>query len=234
MAINQFQMTGDVYVIIRAIGNSTINGTNYLANEVITSFTGDVSVSFAELTSIVNTAKTELARNNVYANDVTIIPKQLNDGIYNLIGKRLTGDVSVPVIASHTTNASGEIYLNAEMDSSFLIIKNTAGAIVTGYSVDYEAGTITGLANTTEYKVYYYQVKTPIASLNFEDVTLPYVKIELVGKGNINNETKSFLVNIPKAQINGAPQLNFNNTSIINILLNCNIINLNAVELYYY
>ena len=234
MAINQFQMTGDVYVIIRAIGDSTINGTNYLANEVITSFTGDVSVGFAELTSIANTAKTELARNNVYANTVTIIPKQLNDGIYNLIGKRLSGDVSVPVITTQTSNGSGEIYLNTEMDPDFLIIKDLQGTIVTGYSTDFAAGTITGLANTTDYKIYYYQIKTPIASLNFEDVELPYVKIELVGKGNINNDTKSFLVIVPKAQINGAPELNFSNDSIINILLNCNIINLNAVELYYY
>jgi len=234
MAVNQFQMTGDVYVIIRALSNTTINDTAYLANEVITSFTGDVNLSYAELTSVVNTAKTELARNNVYADSVTIIPKQLNDGIYNLIGKRLTGNVSVPVITTQTSNGSGEVYLNTEMDSSFLIVKDTAGTIVTGYTVDYVAGTITGLANSTEYKIYYYQVKTPIASLNFEDVELPYVKIELVGKGNINNESKSFLVVIPKAQINGAPQLNFNNSSIINILLNCTIINLNTVELYYY
>lgn len=234
MAINQFQMTGDVYVIIRAISAGAINGTNYQANEVITSFTGDVSLSYDELTTVVTTAKTELARNDVYASTITIVPKQLHDGLYNIIGKRLSGDIAVPVITSVTSNSSGQVFLNTEMDDVSLIIKNDSGAIVTGYTVDYAAGTITGLANSTAYKIYYYQSKTPIASLTFEDVTLPYLKIELVGKGNINNESKSFLVVIPKAQINGAPQLNFSNDSIINILLNCNIINLNAVELYYY
>jgi hypothetical protein len=236
MAIKQFQMTGDVYVIIRAINNTAINGINYQVNEVITSFTGDVSLSYNELTSVVTTAKTELARNNVYASDITIVPKQLHDGIYNLIGKRLSGDILVPVISSQKTNANGEIFLNAQISPEGFIIKDSQGAIVNtaAYTVNLNDGVITGLSSEVEYKVYYYQIKTPLASLNFEEVAIPYVKIELVGKGNINNQTKSFLVVIPKAQINGAPQLNFNNDSIINILLNCNIINLNVVELYYY
>ena len=234
MAIKQFQMTGDVYVIVRSIGNITINGTNYIDNEVIASFTADVNVSFGTTNSTATTSNTQLARTDTFAQDLTVIPKILNDGVYNLISNKLSGDISVPVISSKTSNASGVVYLNSAIDSSFLIIKTTNGDTVTGYTVDNTTGTITGLANSTDYKVYYYEIKTPLTSLTFEGVQLPYLKMELVGKGNINNETKSFFVSIPKAQIDGSPQLNFNNSSIINIILSCNIINLEKVTMHYY
>lgn len=234
MAINQFQMTGDVHVIVRAIGNVAINGTDYIANEVIASFTGDVSVNFGSTQSVARTDTTQLARNDVYADTLSIIPKILNDGVYNLISKRIAGDVLVPVIVTKTSNASGAIYLNSEVSNTSFIIKNTTGTILSGYSVDATTGTITGLSANTEHKLYYYEVKTPLTSVTFEGAILPYVKMELVGKGNVNNETKSFLIEIPKVQINGSPQLNFDNSSIINIILNCNIINLDIVKMYYY
>jgi curved DNA-binding protein CbpA len=234
MAINQFQMTGDVHVVIRSISAGTINGVTYEANEVITSFTGDVNLNYAEVRSVANTRKTELASNDTFANNLIIIPKQLNEGIYKLIANQKSGDISVPVISSETSNSSGEIYLNAEIDPAFLIIKNTSGQKITNFTVDNENGIISNLSNSTEYKVYYYKITTPITSLTFEGVVLPYLKIELIGKGNINNETKSFLIVVPKAQVNGAPQFSFDNSSIVTVLLECNIINLDAVSIHYY
>lgn len=234
MSINQFQMTGDVFVIIRAIVPCDINNIAYEANEVVTSFTADVNVNYSDINSKITTNKTELSRNEVYADSLQIVPKQLNDGVYNLIGKRLSGNVLVPVIKSFESDVNGTILLNAEISSHFILIKDAAGNTVTGYNVDFVDGTVTGLDADTTFKLYFYLVKTPIASLTFEDVALPYLRIELVGKGNINNETKSFLVNIPRAQINSAPQMTFNNSSIINVALLANVINIDEIELHYY
>lgn len=234
MSINQFQMTGDVFVIIRTIAQCNINNIAYQPNEVVTSFTADVNVNYTDISSSVRTNKTELSRNDVYADSLQIIPKQLNDGVYNLIGKRLSGNVLVPVIKSYESDGSGAIFLNAEISNHFFLIKDSSGDIVTGYTVNHTDGIITGLTPETDYKLYYYLIKTPIASLTFEDVVLPYLRIELVGKGNINNETKSFLVNIPRAQINSAPQMAFNNSSIINVALLANVINIDEIELHYY
>jgi hypothetical protein len=227
-------MTGDVYVIIRAISAGMINGATYDANEVIASFTADVNLSYDNVGTVANTARTELARNDVYASNMTIIPKQLNDGMYKLIANSFSGDISVPVLTTETSNGSGEIYLNVEIDPAFLIVKDINGNKITGLTVDNANGIISGLSNTTEYKVYYYKVVEPINSITFENTSLPYLKIELIGKGNINNETKSFLIIIPKSQINATPTLNFDNSSMINIVLDCLIINSDAVQIHHY
>lgn len=235
MAINQFQMTGDVSAIIRAVAPCTINNISYDTNEVITSFTADVAVDFVDSNSLARTDKNLLSKNDVFANTLNIIPKQLNDGLYNIIGKRLSNTIIVPGIKTYTANGDGDIYLNLELDSSFLAVKNPiTGALITGYTVDYPNGIITGLTADTDYKVYYYAKHDSITSLSFENIAIPYVKIELLGKGNINNESKSFLVNIPKVQINSAPRMSFDNSSIVSVILQCDIINSEEVELHYY
>lgn len=234
MSIKQFQMTGDVYIVFRAVADCNINGHPYINNEVITSFTGDVTINYTDLTSIISTNKNQLAKNEVFSDSMTIVPKQLNDGLYDLIGKRLANTVDVPYIKTFDANANGQILLNTAFKAGSLVIKTMSGTTVTGYTADNETGIITGLTALTSYKLYYYITKTTDASVNFEDISIPYVKIELIGKGNINNASKSFLVIIPKAQINSAPQLSFDNESIINIVLNCNVINTDKIELHYY
>jgi hypothetical protein len=236
MSINQFQMTGDVSVIVRTIAPTTINGVAYQAKEVITSFTADVTVNYTDIETLIRTEKNQLSKNSVFADTIQIIPKQLNDGVYNLIGKRLTGDISVPFIRTATSNSGGSIFLNTEISPKDLIIKDSSSAIVNpnSYSVDVENGTISGLTAETEYKIYYYAIKSPIASLTFENIALPYLRLELVGKGNINNESKSFMVVVPKAQVNSAPQMNFTNSSIVNVILSATVINLADIELHYF
>lgn len=234
MAINQFQMTGDVNVIIRALGETVINGSTYLANEVITNFTGDVTLSYRDNSAAARTDKTELSKNDVFANSMTIIPKQLNEGLYNLIGRKLPTSTIAPIIKKQTTDSGGVINLNRTLDDSFLMLKKDE-VVVTGYSVDYANGVISGLIADTEYKVSGYQsVNQTVASYSFESVPIPYVMIELVGSGNINNQTKSYLVRVPKASVNSAPQLTFDNESIINITLDIVIINSDDIELHYY
>jgi hypothetical protein len=234
MSIKQFQMTGDVYIVFRALTNCNINGNNYVSNEVITSFTGDVSIEYTDLTSVITTNRNQLAKNEVFSDSMTIIPKHLNDGLYDLIGKRIGSNVDVPFIKTFKSNSSGSILLNTEFKDGSLVIKNENGDVVSSYSANSETGVITGLGNETDYKLYYYVTKPTEASLNFEDINIPYIKIELLGKGNINNNTKSFMVIIPKVQINSAPQMSFDNESIINIILNCNIIGTDKIELHYY
>jgi len=234
MAVNQFQMTGDVSVIIRALSPTKINNINYAKNEVITSFTADVAVNFIDVNSSATTDRNQLFKNDVFADSLSIIPKHLNDGLYNIIGKRLDQNIKVPAIKTFTSDETGKIFLNATIDPEFLLIKNDLGTIITAYQVNNEDGVISNLTPETEYKVYYYINQSSITSLSFENIQVPYVRIELLGKGNINNETKSFLVNIPKAQINSAPRMNFDNSSIINVILQCNIINTEELELHYY
>jgi hypothetical protein len=234
MAINQFQMTGDVSVILRSLAPTTINNISYIKNEVIASFTADVAVSFVDVNSSATTNKNELFKNDVFADSLSILPKQLNDGIYNIVGKRLSSSIIVPGIKTLTSNDQGEIYTNLSLDDNFFMVRDSAGDIVTGYTVDYPNGVVSGLTADTDYKLYYYASHTSITSLSFENIQIPYVRIELLGKGNINNESKSFLVVIPKAQINSAPRMNFDNSSIINVILQCNIINTEEIELHYY
>jgi hypothetical protein len=234
MPINQFQMTGDVNVVIRAITPTTINGTTYQTNEVVTNFTGDVVVSYNDITSVARTNKTELSKNDVFANSMQILPKTLNESLYNLIGKKLPSTTKAPLIKKATSDANGFIYLNRTLDNSFFSIKaDTQNA--TGYTVDFETGIISGLSVDTEYRISAYQViDQTVASFSFEDVPLPYFMIELVGTGNINNESKTFLLRVPKASINSAPQLNFGNDTIVNVSLTVNVINSQELELHYY
>jgi hypothetical protein len=234
MAIKQFQMTGDVYIVFRAIADCNINGKQYLNNEVITSFTGDVTINYTDLSSIISTNKNQLAKNEVFSDTMTIVPKQLNDGLYDLIGKRISNVLDVPFIRTVEANSSGEILLNSDFKPGSLVIKDSAGLVITGYISDPTTGIISNLTPETNYKLYYYVTKNTEASLNFEDLNLPYVRIELLGKGNINNVSKSFMVIIPRVQINSAPQMSFDNESIINIVLNCTVINNEQTELHYY
>lgn len=234
MPINQFQMTGDVNVVIRAITATTINGTTYQPDEVITNFTGDVVVSYNDVTSIARTNKTELSKNDVFANSMQIVPKTLNDSLYNLIGKKLPSTTKAPLIKKETSDANGFIFLNRTLDSSFFSIKEGTQNI-TNHTVDFETGTISGLDINTEYRISAYQIiAQTVASFSFEDVPLPYFMIELVGAGNINNESKTFLLRVPKASINSAPQLNFGNDTIVNVALTVNVINSQELELHYY
>jgi hypothetical protein len=234
MPINQFQMTGDVNVIIRAIAPTTINGITYQTNEVITNFTGDVVVSYNDVTATARTNKNELAKNDVFANSMQISPKIMNEGLYNLIGKKLPSNTKAPIIKKETSDAQGKIFLNRTLDDSFIMVTEDS-QVVSGYDVDYETGVISDLHADTEYRISAYQlISETVASYSFENVPLPYFMIELVGAGNINNSGKSFLLRVPKASINSAPQLNFDNDSIVNVILTVNIINSNELELHYY
>ena len=234
MPINQFQMTGDVNVVIRAIAPTTINGIAYQTNEVITNFTGDVVVSYNDVTATARTNKNELAKNDVFANSMQISPKIMNEGLYNLIGKKLPSNTKAPLIKKETSDTEGKIFLNRTLDDSFIMVTEDS-QIVSGYTVDYETGIISGLNADTEYRISAYQlISQTVASYSFENVPLPYFMIELVGAGNINNVSKNFLVRVPKASINSAPQLNFDNESIVNVILTANIINSNELELHYY
>jgi hypothetical protein len=234
MPINQFQMTGDVNVVIRAIAPTTINGITYQINEVITNFTGDVIVGYEDSTSLARTNKNELSKNDVFANSMQISPKIMNEGLYNLIGKKLPSNTKAPIIKKETSDAQGKIFLNRTLDESFIMITENS-QVVSGYDVDYETGVISDLNADTEYRISAYQlISQTVASYSFENVPLPYFMIELVGAGNINNVSKNFLVRVPKASINSAPQLNFDNESIVNVILTANIINSNELELHYY
>jgi hypothetical protein len=73
MAINQFQMTGDVYAILRAVAPCTINNVSYVANEVITSFTADVAVNFVDVNSLARSDKNLLSKNDVFADSLNIM-----------------------------------------------------------------------------------------------------------------------------------------------------------------
>lgn len=234
MPINQFQITGDVNVVIRAIAPTNINGITYQTNEVITNFTGDVVVNYNDITAVSRTNKNELAKNDVFADSMQITPKIMNEGLYNLIGKKLPSNTKAPLIKKETSDAEGKIFLNRTLDDSFFMVKKDLQTI-SGYSVDYESGVISGLDADTEYRISAYQIiPQTVASYSFENMPLPYFMIELVGAGNINNVSKNFLLRIPKVNINSAPQLNFDNESIVNVMLTANIINSQELELHYY
>lgn len=234
MPINQFQMTGDVNVVIRAIAPTKINGVTYQTNEVITNFTGDVVVSYNDVTAVSRTNKNELSKNDVFADSMQISPKIMNEGLYNLMGKKLPSNTKAPLIKKVTSDEEGKIYLNRTLDDSFFMIKKDL-TTVSGYTVDYATGIVSGLEADTEYRVSAYQlIEQTVASYSFENVPLPYFMIELVGAGNINNASTNFLLRVPKASINSAPQLNFDNESIVNLILTVNIINSEELELHYY
>jgi hypothetical protein len=236
MPINQFQMTGDVNVVIRAIAPTTINGITYQINEVITNFTGDVLVNYNDINTVSRTNKNELAKNDVFADSMQITPKIMNEGLYNLIGKKLPSNTKAPLIKKETSDASGNIFLNRTLDDSFFMVKKDLQTVSSNdYTVNYETGVISGLEADTEYRISAYQIiPQTVASYSFENMPLPYFMIELVGAGNINHVAKNFLLRIPKVNINSAPQLNFDNESIVNVVLTANIINSQELELHYY
>jgi hypothetical protein len=234
MPINQFQMTGDVNVVIRAITPTNINGITYQTNEVITNFTGDVLVNYNDINTLARTNKNELAKNDVFADSMQITPKIMNEGLYNLIGKKLPSNTKAPLIKKETSDPTGSIFLNRTLDNSFFMVKKDSQT-VSGYTVDYATGIISGLEADTEYRISAYQIiSQTVASYSFENMPLPYFMIELVGAGNINNASTNFLLRIPKVNINSAPQLNFDNESIVNVVLTANIINSQELELHYY
>jgi hypothetical protein len=229
MIENAFNMTGEVNVIIRAIKEASINGVNYIANEVISSFKGEVLMDSSQFQTDIATDKNLLSFFKANANAIGIKPRSLTPEIYKLISVKGTNDFYVPSIRTVSSNASGVVYTNATINN--VIVKNSVGNIVTAI-VDETTGVISTLEPTTEYKIYMGILKEGV-SYQFDNSFLPFVQIELIAEGNINGITGHCYIKIDKASLSSSPRFNFNNQEVINVDLLFKIINEEALMVYY-
>ena len=96
-------------------------------------------------------------------------------------------NVYVPVKESITTDSSGTVFLiRVPFQSKGVIIKDSTNTNVTGYTVDYTTGQITGLANSTTYTAYYYFQDISLVGFTLKEVRTPYFKIEIIGEATKN------------------------------------------------
>lgn len=233
-----YETSGNVIIIIRALQQTNLMGVNYAAGDVVTVFENAYfSLNFENNNKVITQgAKNMLNYNTMNLDRVVIEPKSLTHTAYNFIAAKYydTGNILVPVKENIASDSSGNVFLNfIPVNSKPLFIKNSDKVNVTGYSVDYTTGQITGLTANTNYICFYYRQEERLVSYDLKEASTPYFTIEILGQNNINNVSRQMLINIPKASIDIKTMMDFKDEQITAIQLNFIVIDGIATIDYY-
>jgi hypothetical protein len=233
-----FESSGNVTIIIRALQPTDLMGVNYQAGDVVTVFENAYfTLQFANNNKpITQGSRTMLHYNIMNLDSVVIEPKSLTHSAYNFIsGKSInSGNIYIPVKENISSNENGNSFLNfIPTNDKPLFIKNNERENISGYTVDYTTGQITGLQNNQNYICFYYRVEERLVTYELDQISLPYFTIEILGQNNINNISREMLITIPKASININTIMEFKEDQITAIQLTFIVIDGNAVINYY-
>lgn len=205
---------GNVQILIRTTDPVTLMGINYAANEVVAVFDNAYfSLNFQNQNKNITKGPINILNFNTAAlESIDIDPKSLGYNYFNFIAsaKSAEQNIYIPVKESITTDGSGTVFLiRVPVELKGIIIKNSLNVTVTGYTVDYTTGQITGLGNTTTYTVYYYFQDISLIGFTLKEVRTPYFKIEIIGENNINGISRNMLIQIPRASLDITTVLDF-------------------------
>jgi hypothetical protein len=234
----QFDNAGNADILIRAASTMTILGQTYQQGDVVSVFENAFfNISFVNSNKLITQGPKNLLHYNSMAPSVLSIEnKSLKKSSYNFLAVSKTEDVSVqvPVKELILTDNSGTVFLTrVPLNTKALFIKNSQEQNVTGYTVDYNTGQITGLSNSTSYTCYYYYSDVNLISYSLEKVETPYFQIEILGEGNVNGVSRKVLISIPKASIDIQSLIEFSRNKIASADIVFGIIDGKATITYY-
>jgi hypothetical protein len=233
-----FESAGNVTIIIRALQQTNLMGVNYQPGDVVSVFDNAYfSLKFNNNNkTITQGALNRLHYNSMILDTVIIEPKSLTHSSYNFIASKYkdTGNIYIPVKESISSNQAGTSFLNfVPTQDKTVFIKDQNKANISGYTIDYTTGEITGLTQNTNYICFYYRVEELLISYDLNEVSIPYFSIEIIGQNNINNISREMLITIPKAAIDINTMMEFKEDQITAIQLNFIVIDGNAAINYY-
>lgn len=232
------ESAGNVTILIKAINSTSLMGITYQAGDVVAVFENAYfTLSFINNNKRITQSVKNLVNYNTMAADrIVIEPKSLTHTAYNFIAASYkdSGTFFVPVKENISSDGSGNSFLNyIPTNTKSLFIKNTDKANVTGYTVDYATGQITGLTANSNYICFYYRAEERLISYDLNEVSTPYFSIEILGQNNINNVSREMLITVPKASIDIATVMEFKEDQIAAIQLEFVIIDMTATVDYY-
>jgi hypothetical protein len=234
----QFDNAGNADILIRAASNMTLLGQTYQTGDVVSFFENAFfNISFVNANKLITQgAKNLLHYNSMAPSSLTIENKSLKKSSYNFLAVSKSEDIqiSVPVKESILSSNAGAVFLTrVPVNTKPLFIKNSNSQNITGYTVDYTTGQITGLANSTAYTCYYYYQDVDLISYSLEKVETPYFHIEILGDGNVNGVSRKVFIDIPKGSIDVQSLIEFSRNKIASADIVFGIIDGKATITYY-
>jgi hypothetical protein len=229
---------GNVNIFIKAIDAVSLMGVSYAAGEVIATFENAYfALNFSNQNKNITKGPINILNFNTMAvESITIDPKSLNYNHFNFIASSKSADqnIYVPVKESITTDSSGAVFLiRIPVQAKGVIVKNSSNQTVTGYTIDYGTGRITGLGNSITYTAYYYFQDVSLVGFTLKEIRTPYFKIEITGENNINGVSRFMFIEIPRASIDIATVLDFKNDMLVAPEMNFKILDGEASIIYY-
>lgn len=235
----QFDNAGNVTILIKAAAPMDLLGVSYQEDDVVAFFDNAYfDLQFINNNKAVTRGPVNLLHYNTLAlSTITIMPKSTSHSTYNFIAARKSQDANfyLPVKETITSDANGvAFFTRIPTNQKAVYIKNSTTRVnVTGYTVDYSTGQITGLGASTSYLAFYYGSDVELISYSLEEVKTPYFKIEVLGENNTNNITRKSLIVIPKASIDISTLLEFKQETLAAVELKFSIVDGQATIVYY-
>lgn len=154
------------------------------------------------------------------------ITKSLADIIYKKKIKENLFDL--PVNEVQESNIEGEIYLRERSEDGSVLerkvfVLNDKGEAVSA-AIDYETGTISGLAPEKLYNISYYVEAEVQFGYKLGKTYAPYFSLEIINRDDFGTQGINTFIKIPKVALFIEPELNFNKDNITNISLVFNIL----------
>jgi hypothetical protein len=234
----QFESAGNARIIIRATTNVNLLGVAYAPDDVVATFENAFfELSFINNNKSVTQSPITLLNYNVMNLDSLIIEaKNLSYSHYNFMATNrfLDQNILIPMKETVVSDSSGvAFFTRIPVNTKPVFIKNNLIQNITGYTIDYETGQITGLGNTVTYTTFYYYQEVSLISYDLEKVETPYFKIEITGENNVNGASRHLFIEIPLASITIQPKLSFSQNNLATTELSFKIINGKAKVIYY-
>jgi hypothetical protein len=234
----QFESSGNVTILIKAIQPVTLLGVTYAAGDIVAIFENAYfMLDFINNNKSITQSSVNLMNYNVMNLDtITIEAKSLSYSFYNFISvkKVLDGAFHAPIKEELTTDSSGTVFLTRiPTNQKPIFIKNASLQNAAGYTVDYSTGRVIGLANSTKYVAFYYYDEVGLISYDLDKIETSYFKMEITGENNVNGISRYMMIEIPKVSIDIKTRLQFTQDNLAAPDLNFKIIEGKAKVTYY-
>lgn len=234
-----FDASGNATVIVRANQLTNLLGTNYQENDIVAVFNNvdyEFEFNYDGNKEVTRGSKALLNFNTMSPKCIILKPQSLTSSVFMfLAAEKITdANIFVPIVEQARTDNSGTVFLNnLPVNGQPFFVKNLNRENVTGFTVNYETGQITGLGNLTDYIVFYYLSRAVLSGFKMNKTELPYFKMEVISSLNVNGQSKQMLIKLPKISLNIATMLEFQSQSIASTSLDFTIINGDADVIYY-
>lgn len=234
----QFETAGNALILIKATAAINILGVNYQAGDVVAYFENAYfNLTYTSTNKAITQGPVNLLNYNSMALDrIQIMQKTLDYNFFSFIAAKKTQDTNIiiPVKETITSDGSGVVFFTRiPLNTKPVFIKNSSNVNVTGYTVDYSTGQITGLANSTTYTAYYYYQDVSLIGFELTKIETPYFKIEISGENNVNGISRFIYIDIPRASIDMQMLLDFSKNNLAAGDLTFRIIDGTANIVYY-